>query len=752
MKHCIITLMVCTLALNAEAQQKQVLAPKTKIFLHEQTLQPHQRPPGYVWVQDQWGDWRVKAFLKIDNSKQAALHNHLRSLQVPIGTEAGSVWTAALKPEQIQTIASLDGIKYLQLDEPIHMLMDSARRTTRVDSIHAGYGPTPLTWGNGKGVVVGIIDAGFDYRHPAFFDTTGTRYRVRRVWEQKNNQGTPPPGFTYGNEMTDSIVMWTKGYDMTISHGTHVAGIAAGSGFGGDSTNRQMRGMAYDADLVFVGITPSSQNWLSTGMTDVIDGMGYIYNYAGSVGKPAVANLSWGCSMGPHDGTSLFAQACDALTGTGKLFTVSAGNNGDEDIHVSKKFTATDTLLNTFISFDGSLPEKRAWLDVWGDSAKTFCISMSLYSSSTLTANSIKICLDDSLHDLMLIGNDGDTLFATVVTEASSFNGKPRVLIQLYCKTNNAINLTVYGSDGTVHGWNGYVSGTVGYYGSFSSAGFPWAQNGNSTYTLGDMATTRSAISVAAYASKNRFKNLAGNQVSYTNYVTRGAIAPFSSKGPVVGNAFLKPDIAGPGLTLASAVNSYDPSVIPGGSSANLLVAQYQDPGNNRNYYYGQFMGTSMSSPAVAGIVALMMQWHPLMLPNEAQDYLHQSAIKDNFTTSNPDSTIWGAGKVNAMGAYRLLPYDQFVPGLPNDQKSSMLIYPNPVINHQFTIKYQSVAFEAMHCTIFTTSGLPVWSGSWQSSVGVNEQSISTNLIDGTYIVQLKSASLREKAVMIIRR
>lgn len=750
MKSCFLSLLACVFAFCCLAQSPRICSPRTRILMQQWRVGTSEPIKDYVWVRDEAGQWRVKAWIQTDPGSAADLQQSLRQLGVSIGTKAGSVWTAAIRPDQLSAAASLKGIRYLDVDQPIHLLMDSARRATHVDSAHAGY-LLPFGPFTGKDVVVGIIDAGFDYRHPAFFDSLGTRYRIRRVWQQKNSSGTPPAGFSYGTEIVDSLAMWAQGSDMPISHGTHVAGIAAGSGRGGDSTHRAKRGMAYDADLVMVGITPSPQNWLSTGMTDVIDGMNYIYNYAASVGKPAVANLSWGCSMGPHDGSSLFSQACDALTGAGKIFTVSAGNNGDEGIHVTKAFNATDTLLNTFITFDGGLAEKRAWVDVWGDSAASFCISLTAYGSASAGATTGYICLDDSIHTTFLIGSDGDTLFATVATEQSSFNGKPRALLQLYSKTLSPINLTIAAQNGTVHAWNGYVSGTTGYYGAFSNGGFSWAQNGDSRYTLGDMATTRTAISVAAYASKVKFKNLAGSQVSYTNYVVLGNRAAFSSRGPIVGAAYMKPDIAGPGMSLASAVNSYDGSMTPAGASASLLVAHYLDAGNNRDYYYGQLSGTSMSAPAAAGIIALMLQADPTLTPSKVQLLLRTTAIKDSWTGLQPDSTLWGAGKINGFRAL-LATWPVGIVGGPLMAKVDRLeIFPNPTTQGTFSVNASFGQAGIARCTLLSEAGVPVWADSWVVSKGKNEKTCQADVPAGFYmlVIRLNDEWYQERLVIL---
>ena len=101
-------------------------------------------------------------------------------------------------------------------------------------------------------------------------------YRIKRIWEQKTN-GTPPIGYSYGHEITDTLVMVAQETDNNQqSHGTHVAGIAGGSGYGGSAS--EYKGVAYESDLVLVGITPSSDQWTNTGMTDIIDGLNYIYD------------------------------------------------------------------------------------------------------------------------------------------------------------------------------------------------------------------------------------------------------------------------------------------------------------------------------------------------------------------------------------------------------------------------------------------------------------------------------------------
>ncbi|MBB6453954.1 minor extracellular serine protease Vpr [Salirhabdus euzebyi] len=77
---------------------------------------------------------------------------------------------------------------------------------------------------------------------------------------------------------------------------------------------------------------------------------------------------------------------------------------------------------------------------------------------------------------------------------------------------------------------------------------------------------------------------------AYTSYqLVKDKLAPFSSKGPVVANWDIKPEIIAPGVEIASTV--------PGG--------------------YQELQGTSMASPYVAGVLALIKEAHPDWGPNK---------------------------------------------------------------------------------------------------------------------------------------
>ncbi|MFN8310570.1 MAG: S8 family serine peptidase [Chitinophagales bacterium] len=734
-------LLSCLCAALFGNAQTALLSPRTKIFLNSFRNSDRTLPQGdFVYKQTTQGIC-LSALLQVSPSFNQA---GLRQLNVQVGTKAGNILTAQIPPQSLKALTTLSGIRYIELDEPIGRLLDSVRKVTRVDSVHAGIN-LPMAY-TGKDVVLGIIDIGFDFSHPAFYDSLGEHYRIKRIWMEKT-PGTPPSGFSYGNELTDSAAMHQAHSDnIANSHGTHVAAIAGGSGRG--STNAKFRGMAYETDIVMVGILTDSSQWQNTGMSDMIDGMNYIFNYAASVGKPCVINLSWGSGVGPHDGSSLFAQACDALTGPGKIFVCAAGNIGDTKNHLQKTFAANDTVQQSFVNFASYAPQKRTWIDLWGQSGKNFCAQISLYNNG-ITASTGYVCLDNAVHKFNLIGTLGDTCFASVTTSNSEFNGKPRIYIGLYSKVTDSVLLTVRASDGEVHSFLGYVSNATNYISEFSSNQKTWAMDGNSDFTISDIANTNSAITVGAYASKISFKNIGSQTLSYASYATLHDIVPFSSHGPTV-DGRVKPDITAPGMAVVSAVNSYDPSFLPSGGDYSSVVSSYFDSLMMRKRYYAALSGTSMASPACSGIVALLLQIKPNLTPAQIKNILAKTAIIDTFTgnLNTTGSNIWGHGKINAYGAAMMAQsIADGVPTLPAFAKVE--IAPNPN-QGTFRLYIEPESSETVNVDIYTVDGRLVRSEYWNINVGPNTKTFQIDNSHGLHFVKLTSNSRSFVKVLLV--
>lgn len=688
--------------------------------------------PECVYRQDANGRIYLSTFIQVSPSIN---ETDLRNLDIIIGSKSKNIWTAFIPLENVNAFTQISGIKYIDVDRPIASSMDSARVTTRVDSVHAGINlPQAYT---GNGVVVGIIDAGFDYTHPSVFDTSYSQFRLKKVWETKGI-GTPPAAFGYGAEYTDSTSIFNKNYDVyTFSHGAHVAGIAAGSGYiGNSSINKKFRGMAYESDLVFVGIYPSLNMWLNTGLTDLMDGMNYIFDYADSQSKPAVANLSWGNPIGPHDGLSLFSQGCDNATGAGKIFTISAGNNNGRKVHIQKIFSSTDTIVSTFNNFAAGLPSKTNWVDIWGDTLQDFKVQVKLYSGPTAVATSVIYSLDNQTNQIELIGSNGDTCFVTLTALASDINGKSHALLDIYSKVNDRVLISVIAESGKIDMWQGYVLNASGYYGSFAKNAYTFATDGNDIMAASDAASTNSAIAVGAYNSKTSYVNVSGNTMGAPGE-TLGDICSFSSEGPTA-DGRTKPNITGPGSRIASSISSVDSVYLLGGSNYNIVTNKFVSPLNGITYSYAAIQGTSMSSPAVAGIVALMLEADPTLTPIQVQTLMYNTAIQDSFTGVLPfnGNNVWGWGKINAYAAiYATLNFA----GIYHDVNSNLnaLLYPNPS-NGNYSIELKSEKNETITISLFDLNGKLMDAINWNVILGTNTIHPSwNNLSSGVYLVKI---------------
>lgn len=723
--------------ITAQGQNKNtpVLSAYTKqyVALQKKTGNRQQSIPGYVYKTIN-GQHYISAFIKVGNIDESVLDN----LGIYVGTKAGSVWTVQVPVDNINAFTQVTGISYIDLDMPVFPYLDSARKQTHADSAQKGIGlPIPAT---GKNVITGVIDAGFDYNHPTMFDTTYSKYRIQRVWQQKA-QGIPPSGFAYGNELTDTNAIKNTGYDTAIlSHGTHVTGIAAGSGYGSTGNNR-FRGFAFESDIVLVAIMPAPSEWAVAGESDIVDGMNYIYTYAASVGKPAVVNLSWGATIGPHDGSSLFSQACDALTGAGKIFVCAAGNNGEDTVHLGKTFSTTDTSVSTFVTFSPYLDtsNRQTWVDVWGDTGNSFCVSLKLYNGNTIADSTYTLCLADTAESFTLVGSDGKPCYATLSMTPSEYNDKPHALLYFYSHTSDNLCLTTTSANATVNMWEGYVLPPEGYYGYLVNLGYPWAVNGDAKMTVSDIGCTRSAITTAAYTSKTSFVNTSNQSLYYPGAV-RGKIAPFSSLGPTE-DGRIKPDIAAPGFALASSVSSFDTSYNSGGTNNNSIV--HADMLNGRTYNYAMLAGTSMASPCAAGIVAMMLQMVPTLNPDSVKAYINDNAIKDNFTGTIPaaGNTTWGHGKINAYGAIRAVTANLSVSNTLSNDPLQCILYPNPN-NGGFTIIYRSDVHEMLTVTISDITGKAIHTAYWTVNAGSNNHQFNTGAIaKGIYLVKVAGAS-----------
>lgn len=138
--------------------------------------------------------------------------------------------------------------------------------------------------------------------------------------------------------------------------------------------------------------------------------------------------------------------------------------------------------------------------------------------------------------------------------------------------------------------------------------------------TIGSPGTARKAITVAA-----------SHKSDYIVY--------FSSRGPVVWDdgIIIKPDVTAPGVDICAAQwdNAWE--------YAKCLDDEHT-----------AISGTSMATPHVAGVAALIKQAHPNWTPNQIKMALRKTAVDITPLDLGDDILQQGYGRINALGAVQL--------------------------------------------------------------------------------------------------
>ena len=659
---------------------------------------------------------------------------------IKINGHFGPVISIQITLNQLELIQNIACISYIEISSKSNSTRfknDIERQTTSVDKVQNGLSNgLPMDY-TGKGVVVGIVDVGFQCNNPTFFTADGKKNRIVRYWQQSNKQGPAPNGYNYGTELIDSNSI-IPANDLDGAHATHVAGIAAGSGY--TTPNLQYRGMAPEAELVFVSIKYSNDTLGGSALGDyvvanptILDAYKYIFDYAESVGKPAVINLSWGMHTGPHDGTSLFDIATESLVGKGKILVGANGNEGDNNMHWNYQFNH-DTASTIMIENNRQWRQRESvYSDFWGSKNSNFAIQIEFIDTNK---NSIaKSPFISSLSDSITVykfNTDSSSFKVAFVCQAKNpLNQKPNITVMADHQNQRkyAIIAHIKSDTSLVHGWNSgatreWTSGSftnklnkLDYSSSFI--------NGNTNYTAGENGgSSKAVISVGALAARSAFRNVKGVWVNDSGYVVPVNIARFSSKGPSV-DGRIKPNISAPGFDVPSAVNNKQ----FGGwmLDKTLLITVFR----NDTQYWSAFNGTSMAAPHVTGIVALILQANPNLTAAQVKTILETTATVDQNTGSVPNNS-YGYGKVNAYNAVLLaLQYA----GINALNKGNILtVYPNP-FNDELNIVLPTITNSAS-IEFFSLDGKLIKSLNIDSKQS-SELNIQTNDLEkGFYILK----------------
>ena len=661
------------------------------------------------------------ALLKVNENIDEA---KLKSLGITTGTKAGNIWTARIPLDKLDDISFMEGVDYIEIDIPVFEELDEMISLLGIDEIHDGSELNSKY--TGKDVVIGVIDGGFYFNHPMFTD------KIKRVWIQ-SGMGDPPSGYNYGTELKGSKIA-NAGTDHTsTSHGSHVAGIAGGAC--NDSENKY-KGVAPGADLVFVSYLWGDDQSISTGFSYIVDAVDYIFNYANTVGKPAVINISLGLHIGPHDGSSLFDQACNNLMGRGRIIVTSAGNSAMEDSHVKCDFSKKPE-YNTGVTFYESNSFDYCYIDMWGEEGKDFCATVTIYYNSQSYHNSNEYCTGNNISESENVYGDysDDKVFATFIAKSNEFNGRPRIFLELdpsrYLYGKVLVKLRA--DEGIVHMWHCAFGGSSG--GDFYNAGISNSVGGNSEYIISELGgANENIITVGAYTSRSSYYNQYNYQMQTGYSGTEGDIAPFSSNGPTT-DMRIKPDICAPGNVIVSAINSYDDDYFTYMSSSSMYVTDIMGSGSDY-YAYAAMQGTSMSAPVVTGVIALMLDAYPALSPKEAIGILKQTALNDYYTGNVKETgdVEWGYGKVDPWQAVKEA--ENINPDT-TDSEISIRAYPNPASEILY-VYFENQIFGIYNITLTDVLGREITTVKHLLNLSDYAEIDMSNLAKGMYYLKIE--------------
>jgi subtilisin family serine protease len=509
----------------------------------------------------------------------------------------------------------------------------------------------------GNGVKIGIIDTGVDYTHANFggpgtvaaFDGVNPTGATPLFPSAKVVGGTDLAGENY-DASSDDPAEFTPVPDSNPldcdGHGSHVAGIASGFGVNGDGSTftgnystlnagllNAMRigpGMAPKATLYAIkvfgcpGGGAGSTNLVAAGLDWTLD-PNNDGNFADHLN---VVNISIGADYSAPDDPESEVVRRIILHGVMPVFS---GGNGGDLYDIGSEAPEALTVASSRDSYELlDAMEVTAPAPDAGNKPGQYSVAFD-YDGFTLTDNVAKLSQAGNL--------DGCAAFSG--PDAAAVAGK---IAWLEWDDNDATREC--GSVARTN--NATAAGATGVVLSSELAHFAAGISGNAAIPVFQMTGPVTAALRPALDAGTLIVRLAGDlRGSFKLFDPNIEDTPSSFTSRGTRTPGVKPDIAAPGDTIASTRS---------GSGNDVTVLS----------------GTSMASPHVAGIAALVRQSHPTWTPGEVKAALMNTATHDVY--SHEGVTVGpieapnrvGAGRVDAKNAVsnQVLAFDRDAPAV----------------------------------------------------------------------------------------
>ncbi|MDM5264970.1 S8 family peptidase [Bacillus wiedmannii] len=531
--------------------------------------------------------------------------------------KSSQIVTAKVAMNKLEAIRQSSTVISLKAPRPVQPLL---KKTTEEISARSNLLPSGVARDHGgQGVIVGIIDFGCDFVHKNFRNPDGST-RILKIWDQtaeRINDSLNSDGRVFTREEINNALNSREPYKALgypasgpfpsdppdpreYAHGTHVMDIAAGNGRG-----TSIPGVAPNADLVFVELAASDIPWSErdvVGSTlgdsaQLLDAVKFILDTAGE--HPCVINISLGTNGGPHDGTSLFEEGLDNLLvgKSNRSIVISASNSYDDGIHASGVVSQGNSIdLHWQVSGEDFTFNE---LEIWYDGTDDFLVEIITPNEESL--GSIALGENGSI-----LNNQGETLIFATNRRSDPNNGDNEIGIFLERGLPTGTwTIRLHGTtvnNGKFHAWierddNGQSK---------------FAPPNDNTHTLGSLSCGHKSIVVG----------------SYDAHVPDAPLSWFSSAGPTK-DGRQKPEISAPGHNVTAAASGT------------------VDKETKKS-------GTSMSAPAVTGVIALILAEAQAKGINLTIDQLRDILMK-TARENPPEGERWndryGWGRIDASKA-----------------------------------------------------------------------------------------------------
>ena len=596
-------------------------------------------------TRSQSDDRLLTAFVRIDGNAAEVLRQYgCKEL-----ARVGDISIAAIPLSKLGALSCGRQVKRIETGRRCSIQMDTTRLVVNAEKVYTGEGLSQSY--TGRGVVVGVQDIGFDLTHPNFYSADMSQYRIKALWDQLSRDtigSTLYVGRDYvGREALLKLRHPIDGETQT--HGTHTAGIAAGSGAEGNRIVSPYRGMACDADLVLVDNAADNASLIDpkdyykfTYATDAL-GFKYIFDYAERMHQPCVINFSEGSSQDFHGYDQLYYELLAKLIGPGRIIVSSAGNDGARNSYIHKNIGKERA--GAFIMGN----EKR--FSCTAKSKQTFTFRISVYdnvaSPQIVDISTVNVCnaQDSLLTDSLLVGgkkykwrvlaypnsyDTSETAYDFQLSSLSKLGDSPQVSLQVMGRD----------ADIELYRMSGYM---------FPHSLDPVLDAGDCRYTIFSPSSSPDVICVGSTSYRTQFVNYLGEKKVYDSG-QKGIRSSFSAMGPTL-DGRIKPDVMAPGQNIISSYSTFfinNPKNVNASVKSDVRHFEY----NGRVYAWNANAGTSMSAPVVTGAIALWLQADPTLTPADCLEIFAKTCTHYDASLSYPNN-LYGYGQIDVAAGLR---------------------------------------------------------------------------------------------------